>query len=402
MRTYRELFRVPEFGALFAAASIQSAGGTISGLALATLVFSITGSALLAALALFGSSFAQVIGAAALLSIADRVPPRRAMVALSLIFTVGAVVLAIPGMPVWGMLLIIFTIGLINSVGGGVRWGLLSQIVPEDGYVLGRSVFNMSNGIMQITGFGVGGILIALISARHALFVSAGLFLMAAVGFRLGLSNHAPRAAGRASIRQTWRVNADLWSHPLRRNVYLALWVPSGLVVGCEALFVAYAPDSAGVLFMAAALGMLVGDTVTGRLLRPIWRAKLISPMRLLLAAPYLLFVVAPPMPIAVVAVAVASVGFSATLMLQERLLALVPLAVRGQALGLHSSGMLTMQAIGATVAGSIAEYLQPATAIVVMATASLAVTIALTPRLRVRIEAASAENLPGSPQRST
>lgn len=393
---------MPEFGALFAAASIQSAGGTISGLALATLVFSITGSALLAALALFGSSFAQVIGAAALLSIADRVPPRRAMVALSLIFTVGAVVLAIPGMPVWGMLLIIFTIGLINSVGGGVRWGLLSQIVPEDGYVLGRSVFNMSNGIMQITGFGVGGILIALISARHALFVSAGLFLMAAVGFRLGLSNHAPRAAGRASIRQTWRVNADLWSHPLRRNVYLALWVPSGLVVGCEALFVAYAPDSAGVLFMAAALGMLVGDTVTGRLLRPIWRAKLISPMRLLLAAPYLLFVVAPPMPIAVVAVAVASVGFSATLMLQERLLALVPLAVRGQALGLHSSGMLTMQAIGATVAGSIAEYLQPATAIVVMATASLAVTIALTPRLRVRIEAASAENLPGSPQRST
>lgn len=110
MRTYRELFRVPEFGALFAAASIQSAAGTLSGLALATLVFSKTGSALLSALALFGSTFMQVIGATALLSIADRVPPRQAMIVLSLVFAAGAFTLAIPGMPVWGMLLIILTI----------------------------------------------------------------------------------------------------------------------------------------------------------------------------------------------------------------------------------------------------------------------------------------------------
>lgn len=199
-------------------------------------------------------------------------------------------------------------------------------------------------------------------------------------------------AADRPSIGRTWRVNTELWSHPLRRNVYLALWVPNGLVVGCEALFVAYAPDSAGVLFMAGALGMLAGDTVTGRLLSPAWRTKLIAPMRLLLAAPYLLFAAALPMPIAVIAVAVASVGFSATLMLQERLLALVPAEVRGQALGLHSSGMLTMQAVGATLAGVIADLLSPRNAIVVMAIASLAVTIALTPRLRVRIEPPIAE----------
>lgn len=273
-----------------------------------------------------------------------------------------------------------------------MRWGLLSQILPEDGYVLGRSVFNMSNGVMQITGFAAGGILIAVISARHALFVSAGLFLVAAVVFRMGLAKHTPRAADRPSIGRTWRVNTQLWSHPLRRNVYLALWVPNGLVVGCEALFVAYAPDSAGVLFMAGALGMLAGDTVTGRLLSPAWRTKLIAPMRLLLAAPYLLFAAALPMPIAVIAVAVASVGFSATLMLQERLLALVPAEVRGQALGLHSSGMLTMQAVGATLAGVIADLLSPRNAIVVMAIASLAVTIALTPRLRVRIEPPIAE----------
>ncbi|GAA0997550.1 hypothetical protein GCM10009555_095300 [Acrocarpospora macrocephala] len=48
-------------------------------------------------------------------------------------------------------------------------------------------------------------------------------------------------------------------------------------------------------------------------------------------------------------AAAVASVGFAATLLLQERLIALTGENVRGQALGLHVTGMKAMQTIGAT-----------------------------------------------------
>src|SRR5882757_271217 len=54
-------------------------GQTLSGLALGTLVYRATGSALLSALAMFGPSLAQVLGAALLLSAADRLPPRAAM-----------------------------------------------------------------------------------------------------------------------------------------------------------------------------------------------------------------------------------------------------------------------------------------------------------------------------------
>jgi hypothetical protein len=67
--------------------------------------------------------------------------------------------------------------------------------------------------------------------------------------------------------------------------VYLALWVPNGLVVGCESLFVSFAPEHAGLLFVCAALGMLVGDTLAGRVLPPRWRERLGVPLRLLLAA---------------------------------------------------------------------------------------------------------------------
>lgn len=220
-------------------------------------------------------------------------------------------------------------------------------------------------------------------SARAALLTAAGLYLVAAVVARIGLTARGARSAGRASIGETRRVNALLWSDPARRSVYLAMWVPNGLVVGCEALFVPYAPRSAGALFMATAFGMFVGDVVVGRFLRRRWRVRVVTPLRLLLAAPFLVFVLPLPLPVVVAAVAVAALGFSAGLLLQDRLIELTPEDVRGQALGLHSAGLLTMQAAGATIAGAVAQYLPVGLAIGVMAAASVLVTAALIPALR-------------------
>ena len=68
MRTYRELFRSPEFRPLFAVSTGQFAAMTVSGLALAVLVYDATESPLLSALSMFGSSLTQMVGAMALLS----------------------------------------------------------------------------------------------------------------------------------------------------------------------------------------------------------------------------------------------------------------------------------------------------------------------------------------------
>jgi MFS family permease len=381
--TYRGLFRTPEFTPLFATASTQVAASTVSGLALGTLVYTATRSPLLSALSMFGPSLAQVIGATALLSAADRLPPRAAMTGLALAFGLGTVVLAVPGLPLWAVFAVIMLLGLAGSVGGGVRYGLLSEILPGEGYLLGRSVLNMSVGTMQICGFAAGGGLVTALSPRGTLLTGAALYLTTAVVARFGLSGRPARAAGRPSIAATWRTNARLWSSPPRRYVYLALWVPNGLIVGCESLFVPYAPRHAGLLFAFAAGGMLVGDTVTGRFVPPAWRRRLDAPLRLLLAAPYLVFAAHPALGLAVAAVTLASIGYSATLLLQDRLMALTPKDVHGQALGLHSAGMLTMQGVGAALAGTVAQYVSPAMAMAVMAAGSVAVTILLTPGLR-------------------
>ena len=384
MRTYAELFRVPGFTPLFVASSARAAASTVSGLALGTLVYSSTRSALLSALAMFGPSLAQVAGASALLSAADRLPPRAAMTGLSLVSGLGTAAQAIPGLALSWIFAADLGLGVLASLDGGVRYGLLNEIVPADGYLLGRSVMNMSAGLMLTCGYAVGGVLVTALSPRGALLASAVLYLVSAACARLGLARRSPRAAGRRpTAAQTWRNNVALLASAPRRYIYLALWVPNGLIVGCESLFVAYSPRHAGALFAFAAAGMLAGDTLAGRFVPAQWRDRLAPWLRLLLAGPYLIFAAHPVLAVACAACAVASVGYSATLMLQQHLMALTPDELSGHALGLHSSGMLAMQGVAAALAGTIAQQTSPAAAIAVMAVASVTVTLALAPRLR-------------------
>ncbi|MFA3876501.1 MFS transporter [Streptomyces sp. MMCC 100] len=377
-RSYADLFRTPEFSPLFLSSAANLAAQTVSGLALGTLVFRATNSPLLSAVSMFGPALAQMLGATFFLSGADRLPPRATLTCLSLSFAVITAALALPGLPVWTMLAIVLVKGLIASVGGGVRWGLLTEILTKERYLTGRSLFNMMNGVMQIAGYAAGGVLVALLSPRLCLLLAAGLYATAA-GLALRLTRRPPRTAGRPSVRATWRANSLLWSARPRRYVYLALWIPNGLVVGCESLYVSYEPRAAGTLFACGALGMLAGDLTVGRLLPARLRPRLGVPLLVLLATPYLVLFLRPPLPLTAVLVAVASVGFGATLVQQERLVALTPDELSGHALGLHSSGMLTMQGVAATLAGTVAQFTSPATAMTVMALASLTVTLTLT-----------------------
>ncbi|NMO37302.1 MFS transporter [Streptomyces sp. GMY01] len=394
MRSYRDLFRTPEFTPLFLASAAQTVAQTASGLALGTLVYRSTGSPLLSAVSMFGPSLAQVLGATLLLSGADRLPPRGTLAGISLAFAALTALLALPGLPLGAVFAVVLVQGLVASLGGGVRWGLLNEILAKDeakggtngganggtngGYLLGRSVFNMMSGIMQITGYATGGALVAALSPRVSLLLAAVLYAVAAAGVRLGLSRRAPRSTGRPSVTATWRTNAVLWRDRPRRLTYLGLWLPNGLVVGCESLYVPYAPGAAGTLFACAALGMLAGDVTVGRLLPPAARRRAATPLLALLAAPYLLFALRPPVAVAACLVALASVGFGASLVQQERLMSLTPPGLSGHALGLHSAGMLTTQGVGAALAGTAAQLTSPAVAMTGTAAASAAVTLAL------------------------
>jgi MFS family permease len=387
VRTYRELFAIGEFRTLFATTSLNVAAGSVGSLALGTLTYAETGSPVLSAFVMFGGPLVRLVSSWFLLSLADLWRPRTAMMLAAAIMGAGVAAQALPGLPIGVRLLLIVVPWILLSATGGSMVALVSDIVPEGSFVFARATINIAVGVMQIVGYGLGGLLLLHFSTTELFIGAAATELVVVVLIRFGLADHPPRATGRA-VQRSRAVNRLLLGSSTLRPVYLALWVPNGLVVGCEALIVPYAGRAAGYLFAATAVGMLAGDVLMGRVVPPHLRDRLVEPARLLLAVPWLAFFLQPSIALACVLAAVASVGYCASLPLQERLVTRTSPDIRGHVLGLHGLGMTAMQGAGALLAGTVATLLgsdahAAGTATGLMAAASVLVTLALVPGLR-------------------
>ncbi|WP_246574591.1 MFS transporter [Streptomyces genisteinicus] len=377
---YRALLRNREFAGLHTGLALSVAASTLSGLALGTLVGERTGSPFLTAVSMYGATFATVLGALTLMSVADGGRPRRTLVALQCVSLAGVAAQAVPGLPLAARFGLLLLLGFFQSLVTGTRMGLLAEAVPPEGYALARSLMNITAGATAVLGYAAGGVLLRCLTPQQVFLAAAALTAAGAAVVAATVRERSARPARRPGLRRTRETNRELLAHPGRRALLLNLWVPNGLVVGCEALFLPYAPGHAGALLAAASAGMLIGDLAVGRLLTVAGRRRAAFPLRLLLAAPCLLFAFHPPLPVALAAVLVSGAGFAATLPLQEMLLASTPDAVRGQVQGVESAGRMTCQGLGAAVAGGVAGLLAPATAITVVAAASIVVTVASRP----------------------
>ncbi|MFM6849866.1 MAG: MFS transporter [Terrabacter sp.] len=388
MKTYRQLFAVPEFRVLFLVQCLNVGAYAVASLALGTITFAATRSPVLTALAMFGAPLMRIVGQALFGSGSDLVRPRTALVLVAVTTLVTDLLQAIPGLG-WGWRFALLAVGpLITSALGGSMMALVSDILPPDGFILGRATINVAVGGMQIVGYGVGGLLLLRFSTTQLFLGSAAALLVAVLLLRFGLADHPPRHAGASVVRRTREVNRRLLGSRVVRPLYLTMWVPNGLIVGCEALFVPFAGERAGYLFAVTAAGMLLGDVVVGRFLSVPLRDRLIGPLRLLLAVPYLAFFLVPSLPCAAVLAFVASAGYSAGLPLQERLVAHTESEARGQVFGLQGTGLMVGQALGALLGGAVATALgvgpeAAARAMGCMAVASVVVSVALTPGLR-------------------
>jgi predicted MFS family arabinose efflux permease len=387
VRTYREIFGIPEFRMLFVARSFLMAGVVLGGLALGTLIYQTTGSPVLTALAMFGGPLVQLVTSHFLLATADLVRPRSAMVLVGLTAGGTDLLQTIPAMA-WGWRFGLLAVGyVVVAATSGTVIGLLSDLVPPEAFVLGRATLNITVGGMQVLGNALGAVLLLVMSTSHLFFLSGTVGIVGALVARLGLGDHPPRTTGRV-LRRTREVNRALLSSRVVRPIYLMMWVPNGLVVGCEALFIPYAADHAGYLFGAGALGMLAGDVVVGRFVPEALRDRLIVPLRLLLAVPFLAFALHPPLWLACGLALVASFGYAAALPVQERLVGHTAPDARGQVFGLAGAGLMLGQAFGAILAGVVAQYLGSGSVaagqtMLVMAVLSLIATFAVLPGLR-------------------
>ncbi|MDN5796491.1 MAG: hypothetical protein L0H79_12155 [Intrasporangium sp.] len=384
MRTYREVFAIREFRALFLTQLLTMTAIAMSSLALGAITFDTTGSTVLTSLAMFGGPVVTVIGSVTIVGFSDALGPRLALMAMPAAMTGAALVQSLPSLP-WQLRFVVLAAPfLVSSAVGGSMMRMLTLIVPEGGFVLGRATLNMAVGVMQVFGFGLGGVLLAVLAPTELFLVSAACSAIAFVVVRLGMTERPATQSGGQVMRRTHAVNRRLLGSPVTRPLYLSLWIPNGVIVGCEALFIPFAGSTGGGYLMSAtAAGMLLGDIVVGRLLPPHVRERLVEPLRLLLAIPYLAFFLSPSLPLAMIIGFVASGGYSASLVIQERLVHTTDPAVKGQVFGIAGSGLMLGQALGALLGGAIATWLPVSRTMGVLAGLSIVVTLSLTPGLR-------------------
>ncbi|MEV6266980.1 hypothetical protein AB0L64_07440 [Kribbella sp. NPDC051936] len=378
MGTYRAIFANPEFRNLWISSALGNASSTMTSLTLAILVDAATGSALLAAAVMFGPSLAQVLGVSTLMSAADTARPRQVLTLLAVLSTVAVAVQAAADLSAGLRLVLSLAVAYGLSIGAGVRWGLLGEVVSSDEFVLGRSAMNLSVGAMQIAGFGVAGVLLQAVGPSTVLWIATGCAALAVPVIRFGLHDRAPRRVARTGLAETWRGNRTLLAQRRTRPLLLALTLPNGLIVGCEALFVPYAGSRAGWLLAAGAAGMMTGDLVVGRYLSWQRRRSVAHWLRFLLAVPFLGFAFDLPLAVLCILVAVGSSGYSASLAQQEILVDLTPPEMRGQVLGLESALRMTTFGVTAILAGALADLTAAAPVMTAFAVASLLVSVAL------------------------
>lgn len=379
MGTYRAIFANREFRSLWIGSALGNASSTMTSLTLAIVVDATTGSALLAAMIMFGPSLAQVLGVSTLMSAADTARPRQILTLLAVASTVAVGIQAALDLSAGLRLVLSFAIAYGLSIGAGVRWGLLGEVVHDDQFILGRSAMNLSVGAMQIAGFGIAGILLQAVSPSTLLWIATGFAALAVPVIRFGLRDRSPRRVARTGLAETWRGNRHLLAQARTRPLLIALALPNGLIVGCEALFVPYAGSRAGWLLAAGAAGMTTGDLVVGRYLTRNGRRIAGQWLRFVLAVPFLAFAFDLPIAVLCVLVALGSSGYSASLAKQEVLVDLTPAELRGQVLGLESALRMTTFGVVAILAGALADLIAAAPAMTAFAAASLVVSAVLT-----------------------
>jgi MFS family permease len=386
--SYRDVFGLREFSVIFTANIVSMLGTVVAAVALTVLVYEQTRSAALAASVMALSFLPYLIGGTLLSAAVDRLPTRRALVACDLASAAVVAIMVVPGVPVAGLLVLLFANGLISPVYQGVRAAVLPEILPPGSpYVLGRALMRMISQGAQIVGYGVGGLLLAVLSPRGALAADAATFAASALLVRLGTSQRPPRAAKAGSMARDslGGVRAVLAHRPTRR-VLLFGWLIPACAVAPEALAAPYAVHigqparAAGFLLVGIPAGTVIADVLAARVFPARVQYRLIVPAGLLTFVPLAGFAVSPGLELALGLLVVSGLGSAWMPGMDGLLVATAPPALRSRALALSQAGLMFTQGAGFALWGIAGQYAPLPVVIPLAAVAGAAAVILLRP----------------------
>lgn len=380
--TYRSLFSERQFTALFIAQAISLTGDQLARVAIATLVFSETGSAFLTALIYAVTYLPWLVGGPLLGGLADRLPRRAVMVSCQLTSAVLVALMAVPGMPLIALAALLFVVILAESPFLSARASLLVDVLPDDRYVLASAMNQLTIQAAQVVGFAAGGALIRLIGPRDALLVNALSFLVSAALVRFGVRVHG--AVASVQLGNSWermKTGAKVvFGDPRLRGLVLLGWLATFWVVP-EGLAAPYAQGDStaiGLLLASQPIGSVVGGVVLSRMVRPATRLEVMGWLAVMSCLPLVFFFTTPPLPLAVGLLVISGIGTTYNLPANAAFMQALPAERRGQAFGLVSAGLVAGQGISIALAGACAELTSPGVVIGVAGVLGVAAALSL------------------------
>jgi len=405
--TFREVFAVREFRAVWFSQVLSVTGDRLALVALTLLVFDRTGSPLLSGLVYASGYLPWVVGGLFLSELADRYPRRTVMVVCDAVRAVLVAIMVVPHVPVWALVALLFVATMFAPPFDSARAAITADILSGERYVLGTAITQTTFLAGQAIGAVAGGVAVAFLGVRPALAIDAATFVLSAL--LVGLGTRARPAAARPEQAQSEQAQSKRAQSKLAqpsplarmqaglRLVFTDRALRTLLLFGWLVVFYTIpegiaAPYAAGLGGGSIAAGLVIASTVVGttiatplfsRFVGPRRRIDLMGPLAVLTCATLVLTAFRPGLAASLVIFSLSSVFGTYQLAANTAFVIRVPNERRAQAFGIASMGVIVGQGAAFVAAGAAAEVLTPAAVIAIGGALGTVVALVLTLRWR-------------------
>lgn len=369
--TFRDLFAVREYRALYLSLVINWIGDYLARAAITVLVYEQSKSVLLSAAAFAVSFLPWVIGGAVLSALAERHPYRRVLIAADVYRMVLIALLLIPHVPIPVMLLIVFLAALGTPPTQSARSALQPLVVGRDKLPIAIATNATSVQAAQVIGYLAGAALATGISPQAALVIDVITFavsaLLVATGVRPRPAAYNP-AHRRHLLREAGEGFRLVFGARTLRAIAVMVFVLTMFAIVPEGLAAAWAAEdnsdpatrglNQGLIMAAGPIGFVVGGLLISRLAGPRLRDRLVRPLAVLSALALVPAIAAPPAPIVAILVALSGIAQGGVMpTLNSKFVLILPHGYRARAYGVMQTGLQFSQFGAVVVTGLLADH---------------------------------------------
>ncbi|MGB3439470.1 MAG: MFS transporter [Actinophytocola sp.] len=384
--TFLEVLSNREFAGLWIAWALSVLGDQFARVALSLLVFDRTGSPALTAATYAISFIPDLVGGPFLAGLADRFPRRQVMIVTDVARGLLVAVMAISGLPIAVLLVLLFAVQLLAAPFTAARIAMTETITEDSRFTVGSALMDTTYQVALVAGFPLGAVVVTLVGTSGALVADAATFLASAVLLRMCVRDRPPTTSSDGKRNSAWsaiRGGLKLLRGSPKHQALLALACLAGFYVAPEGLVVPYAdqlgvgPIAVGLLLAANPVGTAIGMVVLARVVpNDATRARWLGALAIVTCAMLLPMVLVPGIAISLVLWTLVGFFSAHDTTTKVEYVKATPDDQKGQLIGLAVAAMRGAQGIGVLLAGVLAQFLDPARVIALMAVIGVAVAV--------------------------